>query len=584
MSEDIKDKEGRVEDLLEVVSELPEILRKPVDRMTPDEMRSARESVMNNPHLLMLLKKRQLRKIHAAQRDPVSFFEYVMREETTRKPIAVAPHQKVIISFVMAHPFCVLMLPVGHAKTFTLTGLCLYFMGQDQTLRGAILSATQTQAMKPLGAVRDYIETSPELRTVFPHMKPSTRSQDKWTQDAITIDRPPTIRDPSLVAVGVGGALAGARLNFILIDDILNQENTSTPEQRTKVYEYVQSTVVTRLDPKGARLVVTNTAWHPDDLPHELEKLGRPTLRMSASGDITITGEVEPDWAVNDEIAKELRPKTDSPYELTCRLTANDPDPDNEKTLWPDRLDRVELTKIQKKMLPHRFKQAYEQECRDDGTARCKQEYIDACLETARRLGITKLALNWNGEGSQTAFTGIDLAVRQGEGSDDSAFFTFYVRPDGVRVILDIDFGQWSAPMIIERMFAKHRQYNSVLRVENNASQDYIRQMALQRDQSLPVDGFATGKAKADPVFGVESLFVELANGMWAIPNDRGRIDPRLQRFIKACLYYTPEKHTDDVLMAAYMAMTKARKFGVLSNPGEGPRGGGPVGLSIMSR
>lgn len=942
------------------------LLSKSAKDMTPEELHQVRTQLMQDADLLRLVKLRQLRRINAAQKEPVAFFEYVMREETTRQPIKVAPHQRVILSFVMAHPFCVLMLPVGHSKTFTMGGLALFLMGQDPTLRGAIVSATQTQAMKPLAMVRDYIETSSELKAVFPHVRQSPRSQDAWTQTAITIDRPPTIRDPSLIAIGVGGAIAGARLNFILIDDILDMENTATKEQRDKVYEYVQSTVMSRLDPRGARLVVTNTAWHPEDLPHRLEMLGKPTLRMSITGDIKVTGEVNPNWAVDDEIAKELRPKTDSPYEIVCRLTANDPDPKNEQTLWPGRIDRTEMEKIRKATLPHRFKQLYEQECRDDGTSKCKIEYIEACKGTAKRLGITSLYREWKGEGQLTAFTGVDLAVRQGEGNDETAFFTFYVRPeDGVRVILDIEVGRFSGPQIVDKMFEKQRLFNSMIRVENNAcftpdtlvlteggykaiseinigdmvwthekrwrpvtnvirgtsrtihhvnvtgcvsvnatpnhwfrmrevgrtpgrngghhrpvgdamwvsvafpekpayvetavpvwksipavfaespvtheiafmlglylaeghstgsqvfftfgrdeghladaverairsmepgirirrtwgrgtlrivcnstrlarafsvfgkscsktlpmstlgwskvirehvvrgwlagdgclrtnnaqtewpkkffsgcsisrnwmlwvrtslfdlgyrptlalsshrsesviegrtvrrspiytlslnaedsfalrirmdhdaeavhwphiedsmrrsnsqividddgvwsrlnqsddylvdayngpvfnleveedhsfvvedmvvhnAQDFVRQFALQRNMSLPVDGYQTGRAKADPTFGVEGIFVELANGAWAFPTDRyGHVDPRVQRVIDACLYYNPEKHTDDVLMALWLATTKAREWGMMSTFGPQPtnnQSGGSLGLSIMQR
>jgi len=52
-----------------------------------------------------------------------------------------------------------------------------------------------------------------------------------------------SIRDPSLVAVGADGALPGSRLAWIVVDDILDRENTSTPQAREKVHEFFDSTV-----------------------------------------------------------------------------------------------------------------------------------------------------------------------------------------------------------------------------------------------------------------------------------------------------------------------------------------------------
>ena len=53
------------------------------------------------------------------------------------------------------------------------------------------------QAMKPLGMVKDYIESSPHLRLVFPHLRRSPRRADPWMMTEFTVDRPMGIRDPS---------------------------------------------------------------------------------------------------------------------------------------------------------------------------------------------------------------------------------------------------------------------------------------------------------------------------------------------------------------------------------------------------
>src|SRR5216684_8195207 len=215
-------------------------------------MESLTQQDVLNLHAYHLLKAAEARK------NIVAFFEYVMRDFTKQKPIKLAPHQHVGLEFILAHDNCVLIWPAGFSKTLCVAGLILFDMGHDHTTRGAIVSASQTQAEKIISIVRDYIERSAELRLVFPDLCRSRVTTAQWTQTAITIDRPSGIKDPTLAAYGIdSAAVIGSRLNRVYIDDILNAENTNTKEQRDKVTNWVESSIRSRLDPKGSRMMIT---------------------------------------------------------------------------------------------------------------------------------------------------------------------------------------------------------------------------------------------------------------------------------------------------------------------------------------
>lgn len=545
------------------------------------------------PDFFLRLQVRRAQRAVEARTDIKKFFEFVMREETKRTRIKLLPHQRVGLDFIMAHERSVNMWPVGTSKTFAMAGITMYLLGQDVTARGAFVSATQGQAAKPVGMVRDYIESSAELRMVFPHLAPSSRKGDSWTQTEITVDRPPGIRDPSLIAVGIDGGLPGARLSWVVVDDILDRENTATKEQRDKTYEFLDSMVLSRLD-RDAKIVVTNTAWHPDDLVHRLEALGWATLRMDVLGNIEVKDDVEKmyearaagrvfvQWDTPD-----LRPATPSPSDYTLRLTAHDPDPKNEKSLWPDKYSAEYIAKLRRRHLPHRFNQLFRNICRDDASARCKSEWIEACKEKARKLGVHGLVQRWRE--SELVFTGVDLAVGLGEEHDLSALFTFAVLPGGYRRILDIDAGRYDGPTIIRKLTQKHDQYGSVLCVENNAAQQYLIQFARAADVSLPLREHTTGRAKAHPEYGVEGLFIELYNGAWLIPNDKhGNCPPEVQAWVDDCLNYMPAKHTPDRLMASYFAREEAKRWGVLTGSDTAEMGAanenGSLGMSLLAR
>jgi hypothetical protein len=347
-----------------------------------------------------------------------------------------------------------MLLPVGHAKTFSMAAVALYELGTDPTCRGAVISATQGQAAKILGMVRDYIETSLELRTVFPQLQPSPRRSDPWTSTAIVVDRPAGIRDPSLQAVGLEGAINGSRLKFIVVDDVLTHENTLTRDARDKTYAFLDSSVQSRLDVSDSRIVVTNTAWHDDDVAHRFLKRGWPGLRMEIDGMIEIYN--DDDWD-----CVELRPAAAG--SALCRLAARqDADP-----LWPEKYSAAKIEKLKSNHLPQRFNQLYRNICYDETTARCKSEWIEICKRKARDRGYWDLVPEYRGP--NLTLTGVDLAVQAGEANDETAFFTFEAQPDGSRRILDIEIGQFDGPTIVRKLFAKHAAYNSIIRVESNA-------------------------------------------------------------------------------------------------------------------
>lgn len=494
-----------------------------------------------------------------AREDPKAFFDFVIRHEKTGEEIRCAPHQRVLFDFVAAHPMCVIRLPVGTAKTTTMGALTMHLLGRDVTSRGAIVSATQAQAMKPLSMVRDYIESSHHLRLVFPALRRSPRKTDSWTIGEITVERPPGIRDPSLVAVGIDGALSGARLSWCVVDDILDRENTSTEAGLDKVHQWFGSTVLSRIDPDGGRIVVTNTPWNPRDLTYRLEEAGWPTLTMDVLGNITISN--APDWDT-PEIVPSARPG--EVYRLALHEEAlNERGEVAEETvpLWFDRYDWPRIEKLRADNLPVHFNQLYLCICRDDKSARCKQEWVDQCLAQGRG---TTFAVE--GSGLNPTFTGVDLAVGKGAQYDATAMFTFEQLPDGKRRILDIEYGQYDGPTIVQKIVDKAQRYKSVVRVENNAAQNYIIQFMRSVNASIPVRGHATGRSKAHPEFGVESLFIELRNAAWIIPcSPTGACHPGVQEFVKNCLYYQPGDHTGDVLMAAWLAREQAREFGMMA-------------------
>jgi hypothetical protein len=562
----------------------------------------------NDPEHVAAIQKLLIRKAERARTNIVDFVELVMREQVTKRRIKVAAHHRIGLDFMMAHPKCVMIWPAGAAKTYLAVAMTLWLIGRDPTCRGAVVSKTQELAKKILAVVRDYIDNSAELRMVFPHLAPM---RGKWSEESITVERPPGIPDPSLVALGIGGSILGSRLSWAIADDVLDLENTSTPEARKKTIDFILSSVLSRQDPADFRFVLNNTAWHPEDAVHYFahpQKGKMPSLRMTITGDVVVGD--DPHRVARGKPAWDhdlLRPKHETGHDYSCRIVRPGiDDSKNDVPLFPERFfyvpwedddgnelppastmavaierARQDIENKRRDFGPIEFNRAFMGIARDDESAFCKVEWIEACKKAARSLGYNEMASRYTG--SQPTFTGVDLAVGLGEEHDYTVFFTFVVLEDRRRLILDVEIGRWKGPVIVEKLVQKQKAYKSIVRVENNGAQEFLRQQAIHLDASIPIKAHTTGRTKAHPEYGVPGGFIEMANGAWLIPNDKhGNVHPHVQHWIDGCLYYAPTKHTNDAVMAWYFARQQAAEWGLLGPKRSGA--GAPSVSNLLTR
>lgn len=494
-----------------------------------------------------------------ARTDMAKFYEFVIRHETTKLPLAPAPHQQVMFSFVLEHPWCVVRQPIGTGKTFGMAAVGLWLMGQDVTHRGAIVSKAQGQATKVVRMVTDYIldpTLSAPLSLVYPWLKRTKRSGEAWTQTAITIDRPAGIRDPSLAATGLDGQIQGSRLSWVLGDDILDADNTLTAAGREQVHSRFDNRILSRLDPTGSRAVVTNTPWNLEDLTYRLEEVGWPTMSMDIYGNVWFSENVDRQWILSNGL---LRPSTKR--RNSWRLVEHDPDSEEETPLWPARYSADTIRSIRATRLPHEFARLFLCQPFDEAALRCQRSWIEA----AKREGRGKLHELGRVQDGNPVYCGVDIAVGTSEKHDQTCLFTFQLLEDGRRQVVDVDTGRWSGPTIADKVIEKHKRFGAIIAVEGNTAQDFIRQFAVTKCPGLRVRSHTTTKVNKHNIdFGVESIFTEFQSGKWVIPcDDTLRTDPEIEEWTEECLYYQPPPaHTKDRLMASWIAREASRRGG----------------------
>ncbi|HET9959633.1 MAG TPA: hypothetical protein VFQ61_34310 [Polyangiaceae bacterium] len=440
--------------------------------------------------------------LRRARKDLAAFTEYVFG-------LRLAPHHRAWALALSEAPRLVLMAPVEHGKTtIASVALPLWVLGNAPDSRIALVSETHTQAARPLAAIREHILRNPRVREVFPNLRPARGARERWSDSEVVVERPSASKDPSVVAVGVSGPLLGARLDLAILDDVCSWENSFTSGQREKVIAWFRSTLVGRVVAEG-RVVVVGTPWHREDLLHVLEDGSEYRVQR--------------DPAMNH---------------------AGEP-------LWPEAWPLERLEQRRREIGEIEFSRQMLLTVLAEAGARFREAWVEQAFAAASAVGCRMMETYAD---AAPTFTGVDLAVGSTVHHDESALFTVALLPDGRRQVLSIEAGRWQAPEIVARIRSTRLRYRSRVRVESNAAQAYIAQF-LAAD-GVHVDAHMTGRNRHDPVFGIESLAVELEQARWIVPDA-----PETRTWARELLAFSPAAHPGDRLVASWLAREAAREY-----------------------
>lgn len=442
-----------------------------------------------------------------ARRDPNVFMNAVLRDEETGAPIIQAPYHCDWQDKITEHNRLVIWSHVEAGKTQQISvGRALWELGRDPTLRIVICHNTALQAAKVVRSIGQYIESNDSLHAIFPGLRPGR----VWKKDTLIVERDSAAKDPSVQACGLHGSILGARIDLLIIDDMLDFESTATDYMRKDTIRWIDSTLLGRMTRRG-RVVFIGNAWHREDAMHVLSRRGP--------------------WAA-------------------ARYPVKSPDG---RSLWPDRWPVERIAERQAELGPFEFARQMLCEARAEGASRFREEDVESCLRLGRGL---QLGHRRGLQGSPLIVAGVDLGVRR----DLTSIVVVSLTGDGRKCVHSVDSGNWPAQIILEKIEKTHRDWNAQIVVENNAAQDYIVQFL--RDKGVPVRPFTTGKNKAHPIYGLESLAAEMARDEWILPsNEDGTLHPEIKSLTEEMLYYDPKGHAGDRLMATWFAREGLRRY-----------------------
>jgi hypothetical protein len=175
-----------------------------------------------------------------------------------------------------------LLMPRNHGKTSIVAqgmplhmliqpaAANLYFPNQPGTnLRLVLAGETEEMAIRNLRVIKHALENNTLLRALWPHVcwdNPKKQAQ-KWSDDTIIVPRDTPFAEPTIRAIGVGGAVTGMHPICLIKDDLTTQRAANEPATMAKAIAWHQDSRALLSNPDTDLEFITGTRWAVYDLP-----------------------------------------------------------------------------------------------------------------------------------------------------------------------------------------------------------------------------------------------------------------------------------------------------------------------------
>lgn len=446
-----------------------------------------------------------------------------------------------------------LLAPRDHGKTEACVTTAVRAICMNRDIRILWISESQGQAEKRMRRVKAVLESErvqqdwcSDPDKGFGPLRVS--DEDRWMATQVYVHRTLQSVDPTLEAVGSGGAVTGGHFDMIMCDDLEDDRTTFSQAQRQKTREWFRGTVRPMLV-KGGTIIVVGTRKHHDDLYGHF--LDDATFRVREDKAISKMPESHKFLLEKDENGREI-------------MTGIDIQGESE-VLWPEERPIDYLLRERHAVGVRLFNREFQNEVVDDSSAAIRWEWIRDAIARGRELSLYQIPNVPDLDIVQGWDFALVTDVRKAEtrDTDYSVGITWGRDANGVRYLLGIrrvrGLSQANLHREVIGEYAKFGARIRVVSVERNNFGE-LHYLGLQRSSDLPLKPhLTTGKNKADPWDGVPSLSALFENGKVVFPSrtpeDREAIDALCNE-----LWGLGRERHDDCVMALWIAEVQLRK------------------------
>ena len=426
----------------------------------------------------------------------------------------------------------VIAAPRGNAKTTFISRYfplwCIIKKAKNFVF---LISDTIDQAMDNLEAIKIHLEDNPRLNQDFPEVCGIGR---KWAAEEII-----TKNNIKLKVAGTGKRIRGAnflqtRPDLIICDDLENDENVRTKEQRDKLQNWFERSVLQLGPPDGsATFLYIGTILHYDSLMMRIQKRGdfnffkfKALIQLPERMDL---------WDKWERFLKEDRELAENFYKIHKKeMNAG------AKVLWPD-MQSLYFLMSQRAASRSAFASEYQNEPLDEELAVFKNFHF--YRELPQKL---------------TFYGAVDLALGKTRGDYTAIIVVGKCHKSGKIYVVHADIGKYPPLKAIDKIIELQKKYHcSKWAVEEVAFQEFFKTVLIKESlkKSTPVPAVGI-KQKTAKEIRIESLAPHVENGVILF-------DRRHSTLLEQLQFYPLLEHDDgpDALEMAFKLAFKQVKY-----------------------
>lgn len=405
-----------------------------------------------------------------------------------------------------------LLSPRDHGKSTVINyEWPIHEICKDRNIRILQISKTQGQAKKFLALVAEELLKNKKLIEDFGDF----RSSQGWRSDYVFVRRDKKMKDPTIEACGVEGAITGGHFDIIIADDIIDEENTKTQERMANVKNWFFGTIGQLAEPHTRIFVVGTRKHYADIYNHILEYM---------KGYRTHIDRAIIDWPMSWTYLKDIDTGQVVDVEVEGEY----------KVLWPERWGIKEL-------LIDRLNSGsvlFEREKQNDPSGMKGRFFNKEWLQYYKEIPQLRMIIQ-----------GVDLAISEDPDSDFFVIATIGLDLKNNIYLLDYIREHYTFDQQVQAIKRGYEIWKPVqIFIEKNAYQQALAQH-LKHITMLPIVPIHTTNDKITRMLGLSPYFEQR----------RFYIRETMVEFEKEYLHFPKGEH-DDILDAIDFAMTEIRR------------------------
>ena len=444
------------------------------------------------------------------------------------------------------------LAPRDHGKTelgitYALRAICM-----DRNIRILWISASAAQAERRMRRLKSLLRSEKVVEDWASEPDIGCTAFEggdaQWTTTQVYVHRDKHSIDPTVQAIGSGGAITGAHFDLPIADDIEDARTAYTSAGREKTRSWFRGTCQPMLV-RGGLLVVIGTRKHADDLFGHLKD--------------------DPVFSVIEEPAiKKWPDKFHYKVEvMDGRDVISGIETEGEhEVLWPEERPLEYLLRERRSMGAQLFAREFQNEVVDDSAAAFKWAWLEAAQERGKGLSLYQFpdvesldivqgwdfALVTNAAAAEARDR--DWSVGTTWGRDPETGMHYLL---GLQRIRGVSIARLQRHVVEE--FERFKGSVSSVAVEKNAFGE-IHYTDLVSKTDLPIrPHLTTSRNKSDPWHGVPSLSILFENGKVVIPSATEQDKEVTRPLLQELFGLGREKH-DDCVMSLWIAHSVLRE------------------------